>query len=116
MTSMLILVITGPENPTRVALGLLVAKTALAEGHSVTVFLAGDGTDLVRPETREATHGVGTGSIAEHWAALVDGGARIYASAMSSKARAIELDRGVEFASPDQLVRLIESCDRVVTY
>lgn len=116
MTSMLILVVTGPEDPTRVALGLLVAKTALAEGHPVTVFLAGDGKDFLRPETRETAHGVGTGSIAEHWAALIDGGARIYASTMSSKVRAIELDHGVEFASPDRLVRLIEACDRVVTY
>jgi len=116
VTSMLILVVTGPEDPTRVALGLLVAKTALAEGHPVTVFLAGDGKDFLRPETRETAHGVGTGSIAEHWAALIDGGARIYASTMSSKVRAIELDHGVEFASPDRLVRLIEACDRVVTY
>ncbi len=116
MTSMLIIVASGPENPTRGALALLLAKTALAEGHEVTVFLAGDGTDFLRAETRETAHGVGTGSIAEHWQALTSGGARIFASAMSSKARAITQADGVEFARPESLVELIASCDRVVTY
>jgi predicted peroxiredoxin len=43
MARLLLKVATGPENPTRVALGLLVAKTALGAGHAVDVFLAGDG-------------------------------------------------------------------------
>ncbi len=116
MSRFLIHIITGPENPTRVALGLLVARTAQDEGHEVTVFLAGDGVDLLRPETREATTGVGTGSVREHWEALRASGARFFASAMSSKARAVTGDDGVELAAPARLVALIAEADRVVSY
>ncbi len=112
----LVHIATGPENPTRLALGLLVARTAVDEGHEVDVFLAGDGVDALRPETRELLHGVGTGPVAEHWAALVGSGARLYASGMSSKARAVGAADGVELAPPARLVSLIAEADRVVSY
>jgi predicted peroxiredoxin len=107
---------TGPENPTRVALGLLVARTALAAGHDVDVFIAGDGVDVLRDETRGALNGIGTGSASEHWQALRDGGARLFASGMSSKARGITESDGVQLAPPDVLVQLITEADRVVSY
>ena len=113
---LLVHIATGPENPTRLALGLLVARTALGQGHQVDVFIAGDGVDVVRPETREAINGIGTGSAAEHWQALRDGGARLYASGLSSKARGVAADDGVELAPPDVLVKLIAEADRVVSY
>lgn len=116
MSSFLIHIATGPENPTRVALGLLVARTALEEGHQVTVFMAGDGVDLLRPETREVAAGIGTGSVREHWEALRSGGARLFASGMSSKARGVSGDDGVELASPARLVALIAESDRLVSY
>jgi uncharacterized protein len=116
MARLLIHVTTGPENPTRAALGLLVAKTALGGGHEVDVFLAADAVDYLRAETREAAHGIGTGSAAEHWAALVEGGARLFASGLSSKARGITPEAGVELAPPDRLVALILEADRVVVY
>ncbi len=37
----LIHVTTGQDNPTKAALSFLVAKTALEEGHTVNLFLAG---------------------------------------------------------------------------
>jgi len=116
MSRFLIHIVTGPENPTRVALGLLVARTAQDEGHDVTVFLAGDGVDLLRPETRAAATGIGTGSVREHWEALRGGGARLFASGQSSKARAVTGDEGVELAPPARLVALIAEADRVVSY
>jgi predicted peroxiredoxin len=112
---LLVHIATGPENPTRLALGLLVARTALGAGHDVDVFVAGDAVHVLRGETREAVMGIGTGSAAEHWQALRDGGARLYASGMSSKARGVAGD-GVELAPPDVLVRLIVEADRVVSY
>jgi uncharacterized protein len=115
---LLVHIATGPENPTRLALGLLVARTALGEGHGVDVFLAGDGVDALRAETCELLRGVGTGSAEEHWAALRDGGARLFASGLSSKARGISAadGDGVELAPPDVLVRLIAEADKVVSY
>ena len=61
---------TGPENATRAALALLVARTAVEEGHEVQVFIAGDGVHLADEEQAAATNGLGTGSVAEHLAAL----------------------------------------------
>ena len=58
MSRMLFHITTGPENPTRVALGLLVARTALGNGHSVDVFLAADGVDYLRAETRAVATGI----------------------------------------------------------
>ena len=116
MSRMLVHLATGPENTTRAALALLVARTALANGHSIDVFLAGDAVDFLRPETRAAANGVGTGSVAEHWDALVDGGASMYGSGMSAKARGVVADSDVELAPPDKLVELIDSADKVVVY
>lgn len=113
---LLVHIATGPENATRVALGMLVARTARAEGHDVDLFFAGDGVDVLRAETREQLQGVGTGSVAEHWAALLETGVRIYASGQSSKARGISPEEGVELAPPQRLVHLIADADRVVTY
>lgn len=113
---LLVHIATGPENPTRLALGLLVARTALGQGHQVDVFIAGDGVDVLRDETRQALNGIGTGSAAEHWQALADGGARLFASGLSSKARGVTPVDGVEFAPPDKLVELIASADKVVSY
>ena len=120
MSKLLVHIVTGPENPTRVALAFLVASTAAAAGHEVTLFLAGDGVDYLRDETMDAAIGVGTGSIREHYTAFADAGGRLYASAMSSKARAIDAaaagGKPVEFAKPDQLGELSLGADQVVTY
>ena len=89
MGRLLVHLVTGPENPTRAALALLVARTALESGHAVDVFVAGDGVAVLRPETLEAGHGIGTGSLREHLDALVAGGVTIHASGMSSKARGL---------------------------
>ncbi len=120
MGRLLVHIVTGPENPTRVALGLLVARTALGEGHTVDVFFAGDGVSTLRPETLEVGQGIGTGSFHEHVDALVAGGATIYASGMSSKARGLGPDGlgglQVTMAPPPRLVELVFEADRVLVY
>jgi uncharacterized protein len=109
---------TGPENPTRAALALLVARTAAAEGHEVQVFLAGDAVQLARPETAEAAQGIGTGSVGEHWAALADSGVPVFLSGMSSKARGVDATTrdGIELAQPQKLVELAVWADSTLTY
>ena len=113
MARMLVHCATGPENATRVALALLVAKTAAAEGPEVQVFLAGDAVHLARAETREALHGIGTGSADEHWRALVDAGVPIFLSGMSSKARGV--GEG-ELVPPQKLVELAVWAETTLTY
>lgn len=119
MSRLLFHVVSGPESPTRGALALLVAKTAAAAGHEVDVFFAGDGVSYLRAETMDASHGVGLGSVREHYTALVEAGGRVFASGMSGKARGIDTSvagEGVTLATPDQLVQLITEADRVITY
>lgn len=118
MAKLLVHLATGPENATRAALALLVAKTAVSEGHDVSVFLAGDAVQLARTETAEATNGVGTGNVQEHLTALRDAGVPIFLSGMSSKARGVSPDtlEGAELAPPEKLVELSIAADRTLTY
>jgi predicted peroxiredoxin len=119
MSKLLIHLATGPENPTRGALALLVARTAADEGHDVKVFIAGDGVQYARPATASIVHGVGTGSFGEHWEAIVAAGVPIYLSGMSSNARGLEPDAvadGAEMARPTKLVELALWADSTLTY
>jgi uncharacterized protein len=116
MARMFVHLATGPENPTRAALALLVARTAVDEGHEVQVFLAGDGVQLVRDETAAAATGVGTGSVAEHLAALRSAGLTVFLSGMSSRARGIDAGEGFELAQPQKLVELATWAETTLTY
>jgi uncharacterized protein len=120
MASLLVHLATGPHDPTRAALAFLVARTAAAAGHDVTMFLAGDAVHVLRDATMDASQGIGTGSIREHYTALAEAGVPIHASGMSSAARALDADavggKRVEFSPPDKLVELILAADRVITY
>ena len=119
MARLLVHVVAGPGNPTRAALGLLVARTAARDGHEVSVFLAGDAVALVRPETAAVAHGIGTGAVVEHLAALREAGVRVFLSGMSSKARGIDesvAEVEIELAPPEKLVELATASETVLTY
>jgi predicted peroxiredoxin len=120
MGKLLVHITSGPEAPTRAALGFLVARTAVAEGHSVELFLAGDAVQLVRDDVLDALGGLGTGALREHFDAIVAAGGRFYVSGMSSKARGVtaaDLEgKPAELAMPDVLVRATFDADRVLTY
>ena len=120
MAKILIHVTTGPDDPTKAALSFVVAKTALGEGHEVSLFLAGEGVRLLSEGVLDTVEGVGTGKLQEHFDAIVAAGGRFYLSGMSAKARgfdeALIADRPAEFAMPDVLVRLLVESDRSLTY
>jgi predicted peroxiredoxin len=120
MARILVHLVSGPESPTRAALGFLVAKAAADEGHEVDLFLAGDSVQLLRDGVLDSLVGLGTGSLRESYDAVVASGSRIYASGMSSKARGVgEADlegKPVEFAMPNKLVQLALESDSVLTY
>ena len=117
MAKILVHIIHGPENPTKAALGFLVAKAAIAEGHTVTLFLAGDGAQLMRDEVLDNLTGLGTGSLRESYDAVVSAGAKIYISGMSAKARGINTDnKPVQAAMPNILVQLAVDADRMFIY
>jgi predicted peroxiredoxin len=120
MSKILIHLTHGPEAPTRAALAFLVAKAAIDEGHSVSLFLAGDAVQLLRDAVLDNLTGLGTGKLREHYDAIVAGGGRFYLSGMSSKARGVtDADlqgKPAEFALPNVLVHLSLESDRMFTY
>lgn len=117
---LLIHVTQGAENPTVAALAFLVAKTAIEEGHTVNLFLAGDGVPLMKDQVLDNLTGLGTGKLRDHYDAIVKGGGKFYLSGMSSKGRGVTDDdiRGkpAEFAMPNVLVKLTLECDKVLVY
>jgi uncharacterized protein len=120
MAKILVHLTRGPADPTIAALGFLVARTALEQGHDVTLFLAGDGVELLRDATLDSVEGKGTGKLREHYEAIAGSGGRFYLSGMSSKARGLsEADieaKPAEMAMPTKLVELAVDHDRVITY
>ena len=120
MTSILVHITHGPEDPTRAALGFHVAKAAIEEGHQVTLFLAGDGVQLMREGALDHIQGLGTGNLRELYDAVAAAGVKIYLSGMSSKARGLseaELEgKNFEFAMPSKLVQLAVEHDKMFTY
>lgn len=120
MAKILVHVTNGPEQPTRAALAFLVAKTAIDEGHTVSLFLAGDAVQLIRDSVLDNLVGLGTGKLRENYDAIAAGGGRIYLSGMSSKARGVTDEdlsgKPAKFAMPNVLVRLALENDRMFTY
>ncbi len=118
--SILIHLTQGPENPTVSALAFLVAKTAVEQGHTVTMFLAGDAVQLMRDGALENLKGLGTGSLSSHYEVLEKAGCPFYLSGMSSKSRGLtmeELDgKRVQFAMPEKLLELSLQNDRMFVY
>lgn len=120
MANILVHITHGPEHPTRAALGFHVAKASVDEGHSVTIFLAGDGVQLMRDGAIDHLNGLGTGNLRELYDTVASSGVKIYLSGMSSKSRGLseeELEgKPYEFGNPRDLVRLAVEHDRIFTY
>jgi len=120
MAKILVHLTNGPEHPTRAALAFLVAKSAIEEGHTVTLFLAGEAVQILRDAVLDNLTGLGTGKVREHYDAIVSGGGKFYLSGMSSKARGLSeadlVGKPAEFAMPNVLVRLALEADRMFTY
>ena len=118
--SILVHITHGPEHPTRAALGFNVAHAALEQGHTVTIFLAGDAVQLMRERVLDHLSGLGTGTLRELYDGVVAKGGRFFLSGGSSQARGLseaELHgKSYEFAGPARLVELSLEHDRVFVY
>ena len=120
MAKILVHLTHGPEHPTKAALAFLVAKAAIEEGHTVTLFLAGDAVQLMRDGVLDNLSGLGTGKLRESYEAVVANGSKIYLSGMSGNARGLGAadiaGKPVELAMPNVLVRLAVEHDRMFSY
>ncbi|MEH7012822.1 DsrE family protein [Neobacillus niacini] len=122
MSKILIHLTHGPEAPTQADRAFLIAKTAINEGHKVSMFLAGSAVQLMRDDILDSVIGVGEGvtSLRESYETIIAGGGDIYLSRISCGARGMSEQalsgKKVELAEPNVLVQLTVDHDRVITY
>jgi len=118
--TVLVHIYSGLESKNKVTLGLLVALTAEKNDHKVTLFLAGDGVELLNCRKAGEIVGEGTGDLYEHLQNLKNSKVTIYVSGMSAQSRGYDekLLNGytAEFVMPDVLVEESIKADSVLCY
>ena len=116
----LVHIYSGLEFKNKITLGLLVALTADKNDHEVTLFLAGDGVQILNCKKAGEIVGQGTGDLYEHLENLKNSNVTIFVSGMSAKSRGYDesLLEGfrAEFAMPDILVEESIKADSVLCY
>ena len=118
--TVLVHIYSGLESKNKITLGLLVALTAEKNEHKVTLFLAGDGVEILNCKKAGQIVGQGTGDLYEHLQNLKNSKITIYVSGMSAKSRRYDeklLDGySAEFVMPDVLVEESIKADSVLCY
>ena len=118
--TVLVHIYSGLESKNKVTLGLLVALTAEKNDHKVTLFLAGDGVQILNCKKAGEIVGQGTGDLYEHLQNLKSSKITIYVSGMSAKSRGYDeklLDGyTAKFVMPDVLVEESIKADSVLCY
>jgi len=118
--TVLVHIYSGLESKNQITLGLLVALTAEKNDHKVTLFLAGDGVQILNCKKAGEIVGQGTGDLYEHLQNLKNSKITIYVSGMSAKSRGYDeklLDGyTAEFVMPDVLVEESIKADSVLCY
>ena len=118
--TVLVHIYSGLESKNKITLGLLVALTAEKNDHKVTLFLAGDGVQILNCKKAGEIVGQGTGDLYEHLQNLKNSKITIYVSGMSAKSRGYDeklLDGySEEFVMPDVLIEESIKADSVLCY
>jgi predicted peroxiredoxin len=79
MAKLLYVTATGPADPTRCSVPFhLAANGAAAAGHEAAVVLAGDATELMKPEARMAVQGLGVPPLAQLFETCRQRGVRLH--------------------------------------
>ena len=116
----LVHIYSGLESKNKITLGLLVALTAEKNDNRVTLFLAGDGVNLLNCKKAGEIVGQGTGDLYEHLENLKNSKVTIYVSRLSAKSRGYDekLLEGynAEFAMSDILVDESIKADSILCY
>jgi len=118
--TVLVHIFSGLECKNKLTLGLLVALTAEKNDHKVTLFLAGDGVQILNCKKAGEIVGQGTGDLYEHLQNLKNSNVTIYVSGLSAKSRGYDesLLEGykAEFAMLDVLVDESIKADSILCY
>jgi predicted peroxiredoxin len=79
MPKLLYIAATGPQDPTRCSIPFhLAANGAAAAGYEAAVVLAGDATELLKPDSRDPVRGVGIPPLRELFEACRARGIRLH--------------------------------------
>ena len=118
--TVLVHIYSGLESKNKITLGLLAALTAEKNDHKVTLFLAGDGVQILNCKKAGEIIGQGTGDLYEHLQNLKNSKITIYVSGMSAKSRGYDeklLDGyAADFVMLDVLVEESIKADSVLCY
>ena len=116
----LVHIYSGLESQNKITLGLLVALTAEKNDHKVTLFLAGDGVNVLSCKKTGEIVGQGTGDLYEHLENLKNSKVSVYVLGASAKSRGYDENLlegyNAEFAMPDLLVDESIKADSVLCY
>ena len=111
---------SGLKSKYKVTLGLLVALAAENEGHKVTLFLDGNGINILNYKKAGEIVGEGKGDLSKLLENLKNSNITIYVSEMSAKSRGYDktLLHGykAEFAMPNVLIEESIKADSVLCY
>ena len=120
MSKILIHIHSGPDLKNKATLGMLVAVSAIKDGHDVSLFLAADGVHLLKCSETGKVVGEGTGDLKEHLDFLQSANTTLWVSGMSAKARGYDENLlegfNAEFAMPNRLVEASLEADTVLCY
>ena len=116
----LVNICSGLKSKNKVTLGLLAVLAAENEGHQVTLFLEGNGINILNCKKAGEIVGKGTGDLYELLENLKNSNVTIYVSEMSAKSRGFgnTLLHGykAEFAMPNVLIEESIKADSVLCY
>ena len=116
----LVNICSGLKSKNKVILGLLAALSAEKEGHQVTLFLEGNGVNILNCKTAGEIVGKGTGDLYEHLENLKKSNVTIYVSEISAKSRGYDdtllYEYKAEFAMPNVLIEESIKADSVLCY
>ena len=120
MAKILFNITNGTNNATKATLGFMLARTAIEEGHEVSIFLNADAVGLVRQPVLDNLVGLGTGSLKEHFNVLNNANVPIYVSAIACEIRGVtqeDLDiNKCRKVLPKTLFTLSLDADRTFVY
>lgn len=119
MSKVLIHLTHGTEAETQADRAFLIAQTAIEDGHTVSMFLAGAAVKLMTDEGLDTALGFGP-KLRVRYDAIVKGGGKIFLSKISCESRGINEDelkgKAIELVPPNVLVQLSLDHDTMFTY
>ena len=121
MQTLLIVTAAGPSDPNRASIPFHVAANgAAASGRRSGIVLAGDATELLRPEVASGIRGLGIPPLEELLAACLDHEIPLYVCRGCAEARGVTAGhlegRNAVFINPVELVELVEESDRTLSF